>query len=365
MRHNARHNGFKPFIGLMVIAATIVLSADHAFALRQLLWYQTNMGDFVVEMYLDTPITNNNYLGYVNSGQQDNLLIHRKATPVTSGLSVIQGGGIGFDPASGFFFAPTNPGIDADVEATHSNVRGTIAMAEGGDLFTSQWFINTTDNTLLDKNPNDPNDPDDSLVFVAFGEVIEGMPVVDNIFAQPIVDVFENSEDALDTMPFEDGRNSPPDLFATADELIEVTTVVAVGDTNFSSTWDAADIDELAANLGSNSTFFDVDRDGGNADQQDFDAIVRDVFETEFGDANLDQRISIADLDALGTNFSQAGGWAQGDFNGDGQVSIVDLDFIGRNFGFDNTTPAAPAVPEPATMSLIGLAGLAILRRRR
>ena len=61
-----------------------------------------------------------------------------------------------------------------------SNVRGTIAMARTGDPHSanSQFFINVADNQRLDPK----KDPiRGSWGYTVFGQVIEGMEVVDKI----------------------------------------------------------------------------------------------------------------------------------------------------------------------------------------
>ncbi len=68
--------------------------------------------------------------------------------------------------------------IEDEFGKGHSNVRGTIAMANTGRPHTggSQFFINMTDNTYLDKeNKSTP------YAHPVFGEVVKGMDVVDAI----------------------------------------------------------------------------------------------------------------------------------------------------------------------------------------
>jgi peptidyl-prolyl cis-trans isomerase B (cyclophilin B) len=66
-------------------------------------------------------------------------------------------------------------------EATNglSNRRGTVAMARTAvvDSATSQFFINVVDNPFLDHKGKRPED----FGYAVFGEVIEGMDVVDAI----------------------------------------------------------------------------------------------------------------------------------------------------------------------------------------
>ena len=79
------------------------------------------------------------------------------------------------------------------------------------------------------------------------------------------------------------------------------------------------------------------------------------------GDANCDGTVDLLDLDIFGSNYGACGvGWGEGDFNDDGCVNLLDLDILGQHYG--ETTGA---VPEPATLGLLAIGGLAMMRRRR
>lgn len=129
---------------------------------------ETNHGDIVIELYSDMPVTAGNFKGLVESGTYDGVIFHR----VIEGF-MIQGG----DPTGTGRGDPSIPKIKDEFVAGHSNVRGTISMANAGpNTGSSQFFINLVDNSFLDydKQPLSSKHP-------VFGEIAEGMEVVDAI----------------------------------------------------------------------------------------------------------------------------------------------------------------------------------------
>jgi len=124
---------------------------------------QTNKGDITIQLYEDMPITTGNFKKLVEQGIYDGVIFHR----IIGGF-MIQGG----DPTGTGFGDPSIPNIQDEFthKPSNQNKRGTISMANAGpNTGSSQFFINLVNNNFLDtKHP-------------AFGEVVEGMNVVDEI----------------------------------------------------------------------------------------------------------------------------------------------------------------------------------------
>jgi len=93
---------------------------------------------------------------------------------------------------------------------------------------------------------------------------------------------------------------------------------------------------------------------------------------TLIGDVNLDGIINDADISLVTNHIGQTGGgWLGGDvFGYDNIVNDSDISLTTNNIGqsvgqLTGGISELAAVPEPATLALVGLAGLAVIARRR
>ncbi|MER2539561.1 MAG: peptidylprolyl isomerase [Azonexus sp.] len=133
----------------------------------------TNHGVIGLELNAEkAPKTVANFLAYVEAGHYNNTVFHRVIKNF-----MIQGGGM--EP--GMKQKTCNAPIENEAGNGLKNTRGTVAMARTNDPHsaTAQFFINTVDNDFLDfKAPSGQG-----WGYCVFGEVVEGLDVVDKIRA--------------------------------------------------------------------------------------------------------------------------------------------------------------------------------------
>ena len=134
---------------------------------------ETSLGDIMVELFRPrAPVSVVNFLTYVQAGFYDDTIFHR----VIRNL-IIQGGGLNPD------HTPRLEGLRGGIlnEATNrlQNRRGTIAMARLGtpNSARAQFFINVGHNDTFNHRNTTPQ----GYGYAVFGEVVDGMDVVDDI----------------------------------------------------------------------------------------------------------------------------------------------------------------------------------------
>lgn len=131
----------------------------------------TNHGVITLNLFADkAPETVANFIQYVKDGHYDNTIFHR----VISNF-MIQGGGFDSDMKQ----KSTRETIKNEANNGLSNKKGTIAMARTMEPHSAsaQFFINVKDNDFLDHSAPTVQ----GWGYAVFGEVVEGMDVVDAI----------------------------------------------------------------------------------------------------------------------------------------------------------------------------------------
>ncbi len=135
----------------------------------------TSLGPITLQLNADkAPNTVKNFVDYVNSGFYSGTIFHRVIEDF-----MIQGGGLDADMNTKKTEAP----IKNEANNGLSNTYGTIAMARTGDPHSAsaQFYINTNDNLFLDFQ----SETEDGWGYCVFGEVVEGIEVVNNIEEKP------------------------------------------------------------------------------------------------------------------------------------------------------------------------------------
>jgi peptidyl-prolyl cis-trans isomerase A (cyclophilin A) len=144
---------------------------------------ETALGAIVVELYPDkAPITVANYLKYVDRGLFNGATFYRASRPpgyTAVDYGSIQGG-LQNDPKK--VLPPIAHESTIKTGLKHGN--GTISMGRHAPgTAQSDWFITLGDMSYLDA---DPKNPKGNPGFAAFGQVVEGLDVVQKIIALPV-----------------------------------------------------------------------------------------------------------------------------------------------------------------------------------
>lgn len=267
--------------------------------------FDTVLGDIDVRLYdTATPLSVDNFMGYVNRGDYQDTVIHRSDPGF-----VIQAGRFTWSSLIEEIVAQpavTNePGI--------SNLRGTLSYARAGgqvNSATREWFFNLDDNTGLDTVDEG---------FTVFGRVLgNGMDVIDSIADLPTI-----FREILG------GDPSQPNLFRAP--VME-------------------DYNDGNNGVGADPLFpSDV-------------VIISDIVELTFddGDYNFDGVVNIADYNVWRNAFGSTTE-AEADGNGDGVVDQLDYiiwrDALGQ---VGSALEGGATVPEPASI-VVCLVGFALL----
>ena len=127
-----------------------------------LVQFETNMGDFVAEIYEDkAPKTSDNFIGLVKKGYYDGIIFHRVIEDF-----MIQGG----DPTGTGMGGPGYKIKDEFGEGLKHDDVGMLSMANAGpNTGGSQFFITLAATPWLDGR------------HAIFGKVVEGFDIVEKI----------------------------------------------------------------------------------------------------------------------------------------------------------------------------------------
>lgn len=222
--------------------------------------FETVLGDFDVRLYdTATPITVDNFMGYVNRGDYDGSVVHRNAQTFAGDPFVVQGGNWTWNSLIQEVVAvgeiTNEPGI--------SNLRGTLALARRGGEVNSgstNWFVNMDDNTNLDTVDEG---------FTVFGRVLgDGMEVLDAISMLTNINLSPFGNE----LPVLEGYEEGDPVFPSDVVLVNSITQLnfADGDYNFDGNVDLRDYNVWRDALGSTTDAAADGNGNGIVDEADY-----------------------------------------------------------------------------------------------
>lgn len=187
---------------------------------------KTSLGDITIKLFPEeAPLAVENFLTHAKEGYYDGIIFHR----VINGFMIQGGDPEGNGTGGQSIWAGKDDSIDAgngfknEISAFLYNIRGALAMANAGaDTNGSQFFINQnpadasgqlssgkTPGKIIEAYKNGGNPSLDGS-YTVFGQVIEGMDVVDKIASvetdsndKPTTDVTINSIEIIKDYSFE------------------------------------------------------------------------------------------------------------------------------------------------------------------
>jgi peptidyl-prolyl cis-trans isomerase B (cyclophilin B) len=160
---------------MLLLTTTLSFATENLMSDSPKVKFTTSLGEIVIQLNPEkAPVTSANFITYVNEGFYDGTIFHR----IISGF-MAQGGGFDTD----FNQKTTHDPIKNEADNGLPNKRGSIAMARTNvpNSATAQFFINYKDNSFLNFTSPTPS----GWGYAVFGEVIEGMDVVDEMAKQP------------------------------------------------------------------------------------------------------------------------------------------------------------------------------------
>jgi cyclophilin family peptidyl-prolyl cis-trans isomerase len=143
---------------------------------------ETSLGNLTVRLDAQkAPLTVDNFLSYVSARHYDQTIIHQ----VYKGQGFLAGG-----YGANLVERPGRTPVRNEAHNGLKNRRGTISMVrlpDAIDSATCQFFINVADNPSLDFKDRTPA----AYGYCVFGEVTEGLDVVDKIGSAEVHDTAE------------------------------------------------------------------------------------------------------------------------------------------------------------------------------
>ena len=191
---------------LFLLASALFFSACKSGPTTVLI--ETEMGNMTIELYDDTPLHKENFIKLVEQGYYDGLGFHR----IIRGFMIQGGDPFSKDPAKIDSVGMGGPGYNIPAEIKHVHVKGALAAARLGDGVNpqressgSQFYIvqggpvEEANFQAFEQKANIKYTPEQKAKYLKdggvpqldgdytiFGQVVEGLDVIDKIAAVPV-----------------------------------------------------------------------------------------------------------------------------------------------------------------------------------
>ncbi|WP_241739142.1 peptidylprolyl isomerase [Pontibacter beigongshangensis] len=168
------------FILLMLVTGPgAVMAQKKPKGKDQLVTISTPQGDMKLVLFDDTPQHKANFLKLAREGFYNGTTFHR----IVQGF-MIQGGDPNSKNGNSSQVGTGNPGytIPAEIKPEHKHVRGAVAAARMGDHMNPQKESSGSQFYIVENHRGTPMLDE---AYTVFGQVVDGLDVIDKIAAQP------------------------------------------------------------------------------------------------------------------------------------------------------------------------------------
>jgi cyclophilin family peptidyl-prolyl cis-trans isomerase len=159
--------------------ATVIKEAPKQEVMQQVI-IETSLGNITIALYNETPLHRDNFIKLANDGFYDGVLFHR----IIQNFMIQTGDPDSKKASKGQRLGSGGPGytIPAEFVSKFSHNRGAVAAARQGDQVNPQRASSGSQFYIVD-NKDGAHFLDGQ--YTVFGEVLQGLDIVDKIAAQP------------------------------------------------------------------------------------------------------------------------------------------------------------------------------------
>lgn len=166
-------------LAVVLLLQPLMVLAQKPKGKDQLITIETPYGEIKLVLFEDTPLHRENFLKLAREGYYDGTTFHRIIDSF-----MIQGGDPNTkddDPGND---GSGNPGytIPAEIKPNHKHVRGAVAAARKGDMVNPERESSGSQFYIVE---NHDGTPMLDGVYTVFGQVVDGLDVIDKIAEQP------------------------------------------------------------------------------------------------------------------------------------------------------------------------------------